>query len=112
MHLFEAEAKEKTSLRRADASVQYLVNVQGCLTLFIDAPGCICRSCMGFAAYWAEGHCRKPEASAMLPPARAQKLRVRDAKRYRNIVEEADLEADRLLFEVREFDHPLSFFTY
>lgn len=58
---------------------------------------------MGFAARWAEGHCRKLEDEASLLRARAQRLHERGAKRYRNSVKESKLEADLLLEQAREY---------
>ena len=84
MHLFDAETKEEVNLCGAGASTHDRVTVQDCLRQLIDGipVGNVCRICMGFAAWWAEGHCRKLEADAFLLGARAQRLHERDATRY------------------------------
>ncbi len=103
MHLFDADAREEKALCGADVSAEDLMTVQYCLAQLIRGVpvGNVCRACIRFAACWAEEHCRKLEAETMLLRANAQRLHERNATRYRNSLEEADLEADRLLERAR-----------
>lgn len=104
MHLFDAEATKENALCGADASACDLTAVQFCLRQLVNRipVGNVCGTCVGCAARWAEGHCRRLEADATSLRARAQRLYDRDATRYRNSVAEANLEADHLLSEARE----------
>ena len=104
MHLFHAEAKEEMALCGAKTSAYDLITVQYCLRQLIDGipVGNICRTCVGFAAWWAEGHCRKLETDAILLRARALRLHERDATHHRNSVEGAVSEADGLLEQARK----------
>lgn len=104
MHLFDAETREEVTLCGAGASAYDRITVQYCLGQLIDGlrVGNICRSCMVRAVCWTEGHCRKLEADAIQLRAKALRLHERDATRYRNCLEESDMEADRLLLEARE----------
>lgn len=79
MHLFDAETKEEVTLCGADASVHDWITVQYYLRQLIDGihVGNVCLTCMGFAAWRAEGHCRKMEPEAILLRARAKRLHER-----------------------------------
>ena len=105
MHLFDAEAREELTLCGATAFIHDRITLQYCLRQLIDGNpvGNVCRACMVQAACWAEGHCRKLKTETILLQARALRLRNRDAKRYRNSIEEAELEADRLLKRAQEY---------
>lgn len=105
LHLFDADAREEKALCEADAYAEDLMTVQYCPTQLIRGVpvGNACRTCMDLAACWAEEHCRKLQAEAMLLRSKAQRLHERDATRFRDVVEEADLEADRLLEQAREY---------
>lgn len=105
MHLFDGEAAKEKTFCGADAYACDLTSAQFCLRRLIDGipVGNICLTCMICAACWAEGHCRRLVADATMLRARAQRLHEKDARRYRNSVEEAELEADLLLEQAREY---------
>ena len=76
MRLFDAETREEVTLCGADASVHDWIKVQYYQRQLINGihVGNVCLTCMVFAAWWAEGHCRKMEAEAILLRARAKRL--------------------------------------
>ena len=104
MHLFDADTSEEEVLCGAEVSDLDLTAVQYCLRQLADGNpvGNVCQTCMVRAACWADGHCRQLEAEAILLRAKALRMPERDATRYRNSVEAADLEAELLLRLVRK----------
>ena len=78
MHLLDATAKKELALCVAEISVFNLTSVQYFLLQRMDGISVrnVCRTCMGFAACWDEGHYSKLEADAMLLRAKRHRLHI------------------------------------
>ena len=105
MHLFDAEANEEKGLCGAGGFAHDLTTVQYYLERRMDdgPVGTVCEECKVFAVRWTDRYHRKLEADAGVCLAKAERLRRKDTVRYRNSVEQAELDADRLLEEAREY---------
>ena len=105
MHLFDSDARDEEALCKAEVSIHDLNAVQDYLDRRrhgLSVPT-VCEPCKVPAVRWAENHRLKLEADTGVYLAKAENLRKRDAVRYRKSVEEAEMEADRLLHEAEEY---------
>ncbi|MYA61781.1 MAG: hypothetical protein F4X94_04320 [Dehalococcoidia bacterium] len=99
IQLYDKESREEETLCGTDAcdidkvTVQYYVESR-MDDLFI---GIVCEACKVLAVRWAVRHCEDLEADARVCLTEAKRLREGDAARYRNSVEEAEMETERLL---------------
>ena len=105
MHLFDDEAADETPLCRAGVSVHNLIGVDYYLERRKDdlPVGTVCEDCKAEIVRLVEKRCRELKADAGVCLVKAGRLRKRDAVRYRNSVEEAEMEADHLLHRAEEY---------
>ena len=105
MHLFDDEAADETPLCRAGVSVHDLIGVDYYLERREEGlpVGTVCEDCKAEIVRLVEKRCRELKADAGVCLAKAERLRKRDAVRYRNSVEAAEMEADRLLHRAEEY---------
>ena len=105
MHLFDTEAREEKPLCGAGVPVIDLIGVDYYLERReVGLPvGTVCEDCKAEIVRLVEKRCRESKAGAGVYLAKAESLRKRDAVRYRNSVEAAEMEADRLLHRAEEY---------
>ena len=105
MHLLDDQVAGDTPLCVAGVSVHDLISVDYYLERRQDGlpVGNVCDTCKIQAVRWAKERCQTLEADAGVCLAKARGLRERDAMRYRKNVEEAKLDANRLLDKAEEY---------
>ena len=105
MHVYDDKAADETPLCRAGVSVHNLVGVKYYLERRAEGlpVGVVCEDCKAELVRLVENRCHELKADAGLCLAKAERLRKRDAVRYRNSVEAAEMEADRLLHRAEEY---------
>ena len=105
MHLFDTEAREEKPLWGADVPIIDLIGVDYYLERRAEGlpVGIVCEDCKAELVRLVEKRCRELKADAGVCLAKAERLRKRDAVRYRKSVEAAEMEADRLLHRAEEY---------
>ena len=105
MHVYDDKAADETPLCRAGVSVHNLVGVKYYLERRAEGlpVGIVCEDCKAELVRLVEKRCQELKADAGVCLAKAERLRKRDAVRYRNSVEAAEMEADRLLHRAEEY---------
>ena len=105
MHLFDIDDREEKALCGQDTSVDDRTGVDYYLERRKDGlpVGTVCERCKALTVPFAVNHCQELEVYAKNFRAKAERLRERDAVRYRNSSEEADLQADQLVDEAAEY---------
>ena len=105
MHLFDTEAREEKPLCGSDVPVIDLIGVDYYLERREEGlpVGTVCEDCKAELVRLIEKRCRESKADAGVCLAKAERLRKRDAVRFRNSVEEAEMEADRLVRRAEEY---------
>ena len=105
MHLFDKNDSEEEALCKDRVHVHDLLTVQHYMESRMDGVpvGTVCERCKALAVPFAANHCQELEVYAKNFRAKAERQRERDAIRYRNSSQEADLEADQLVDEATEY---------
>ena len=105
MHLFDTKAREEKPLCGADVPIIDLIGVDYYLERRAEGlpVGVVCEDCKAELVRLVENRCHELKADAGLCLAKAERLRKRDAVRYRNSVEAAEMEAGRLLHRAEEY---------
>ncbi len=98
MHLYDEESRKEEALCGTETCDIDRITVQYYLKDRMDGPsaGLLCEACKMIAVRWAERCCEGLEADAGACLTKAERLRKKDAARYRSSMHEAELEAGRL----------------
>ena len=97
-HFYDKKSREEVVFCGTETCKIDRITVQNYMESHIDGHpvGIVCEACKVLAVRWIGRYCEELEADACVCLTKAERLRKKDAARYRNSVEEAELEADRL----------------